>query len=112
VIDHLLADRERAAFLAVRTSPPNYILKELGERPSDPAKRQTWDRAVRGIEGYRQQHGIRDRDNALGAEPESRTGRAAREAQERRLRESQRELGREVTATRAQSLGKGMGIGR
>jgi hypothetical protein len=67
---------------------------------------------VRGIEGYRQQHGVVDRDNALGAEPKSQAGRAAREAQERRLRESQQELGREATATRTQTLSKGMGIGR
>ncbi|HEX3239653.1 MAG TPA: MobF family relaxase [Solirubrobacterales bacterium] len=112
VIDHVIAERERAAFLAARTSPSDYIVRELGERPTDPAKRQTWDRAVRGIEGYRQQHGIRDRDNLLGAEPESHAGRAARQAQERRLRQSQRELGRKVTATRTQSLSKGMGIGR
>jgi hypothetical protein len=67
VIDHLLAERQRVALTAARISPPAYITHELGERPSDPTKREAWDRAVRGIGGYRQQHGIGDRDNALGA---------------------------------------------
>lgn len=110
MIDHLLAERERAAFLAARTSPPDYIVKELGQRPADRAKQQTWDRAVRGIEGYRQQHGIVDRDNALGPKPDSHTGRATREAQERRLQSSQRELGR--GQGRERSVDRGIELGR
>ena len=40
---------------------PAYITAELGERPSDPARRATWDSAARGIETWRMEHGIRDR---------------------------------------------------
>jgi conjugative relaxase-like TrwC/TraI family protein len=102
VIDHLLAERERAAFTAARISPPAYIAREMGERPSDPVKQQAWDRAVRGIERYRQKHGVVDKDSPLGARPDSAAQRAAWEAQRRQLRQSQRSLeraqGRERTA--------------
>lgn len=58
VIDHLLSERERLAFAAARVRPPDYITKELGERPSDPRKREAWDKAVRGVEGYRLRNGV------------------------------------------------------
>jgi hypothetical protein len=92
VIDHLLAERERAALAAVRISPPDYIVRELGERPVEASRRATWDAAVRGIEGYRQQHGIRDRDTAIGAEPSDRTARRARERAAESIKRAQRRL--------------------
>ncbi len=92
VIDHLLAERERAALAAARISPPDYIVGELGERPVEASRRATWDAAVRGIEGYRQQHGIRDRDTALGAEPSDRAARRARERAAESIRRAQRRL--------------------
>ena len=66
VIESVLADRERLAATAARLSPPAYIKHELGERPSDPTKAREWDKAVRGVEGYRLRNGIRDKDKALG----------------------------------------------
>lgn len=92
MIDHLLAERERAALAAARVSPPDYIVEELGERPVEAARRATWDHAVRGIEGYRQQHGIRDRDTALGPQPSDRAARLARELAAESIRRSQRRL--------------------
>jgi conjugative relaxase-like TrwC/TraI family protein len=65
----ILAKRERMAFEAARVSPPRYITREIGERPSDPAKAAEWDKAVRGVEGYRLRNGVVDRDSALGPEP-------------------------------------------
>jgi conjugative relaxase-like TrwC/TraI family protein len=100
VIDYLLAERGRAELAALRISPPAYIVKELGERPSDLRKRVIWDRAAEGIEGYRKQHGIGDRDSALGRRPDRGRERAQWEAQQRRLRESQRRLGREQARSR------------
>jgi len=41
---------------------------ELGQRPSNPTKRQTWDRGVAQIEGYRQRHGVKDPSKAFGLE--------------------------------------------
>src|SRR5690606_37743574 len=88
VIEHLLAERERSTIAAVRISPPPYIDKELGERPTDPVKAREWDRAVRGIARYRERHGISDREHALGREPKDQVGRAHWRQQQRQLQES------------------------
>lgn len=93
VLDHLIAQRERAVLAAARISPPDYIIRELGERPADSAKQQVWDQAVRGIEGYRQHHGVVDRNSALGRRPQSGLERSEWESQRRELGESQRRLG-------------------
>ena len=71
-----LAELERAAATAARLSPPDHIKRELGERPSDPTKAAVWDRAVRGIEGYRVRNGVVDRDSALGPKPKDRAAQA------------------------------------
>ena len=115
VIDYLLAERQRAELAALRISPPTYIVKELGERPGDLRKRSTWDRAAQGIESYRKENRVRDRDkNALGARPDRGPKRAQWEAQQRRLRESQRRLGREQAHGREAQRGaqRSLGIGR
>lgn len=66
VADRVLAERRELAIIAARISPPAYVKSELGERPSDPAKRKGWDRGVSQIERYRQEHGIKDPSKALG----------------------------------------------
>ncbi|HEU4906054.1 MAG TPA: hypothetical protein VFT19_08070 [Solirubrobacterales bacterium] len=89
--ERILAERRELAVTATRIVPPAYITKELGERLSDPEKRRSWEAGVRTIEGYRQEHGVKDRDHALGQD----TSRSAERAREQaRLRQSQRELGR------------------
>ena len=55
VAEHLLSERERAAATAARLSPPDYIKRELGERPSDPTKARAWDKAVQGDRGLQGQ---------------------------------------------------------
>jgi hypothetical protein len=114
VIDYLLAERQRAELAALRISPPPYIVKELGERPNDLPKRSTWDRAAQAIESYRKENGVRDRDSALGPRPDHGAKRAQWEAQQRRLRESQRRLGREQAHSREAQRGaqRSLGIGR
>ena len=67
--NQILAERRELAITAARLSPPPYITKELGERPSDPERRKAWERGVEAIEAYRQEHGVTDRGRALGAEP-------------------------------------------
>ncbi len=91
----VLAEREERMMTAMRISPPDYIVKELGQRPTDPVKAKAWDNSVKGIEGYRQENGITDRQSALGLQPKTGAERARRESAERRLRESQRRLGLE-----------------
>jgi hypothetical protein len=112
VAEHLLAERERAAATAARISPPDYIKAELGERPSDPTKARAWDKAVRGIEGYRTRNGVRDRDNALGPKPKAHAAQAEQRRVRERLQRTQRQLGLKRQLQRAAKRSLGLGIGR
>ncbi|HET7416067.1 MAG TPA: MobF family relaxase [Solirubrobacterales bacterium] len=112
VAEHLLGERERAAATAARISPPDYITAELGERPGDPAKAATWDRAVRGVEGYRLRNGVVDRDSALGREPKEPAARAEQRRVRERLQLSQRQLGLQRQQQRSAERSLDLGIGR
>jgi conjugative relaxase-like TrwC/TraI family protein len=116
IADQLLATRSAQALTAARIEPPAYIVKELGQRPTDSAKAKTWDRGVQGIEGYRLEHGVKDTRNTFGHEPQDAAARAVREAAQRRLAEVQRRLGLEqqlaLTQQRTRSIERGFSIGR
>ncbi len=116
IAGHLLDTRSAQALAGARIKPPSYIVKELGERPDDPARAKAWDRGVRGIEGYRLEHRVKDTRNAFGREPQDAVARAVREAARRRLAEAQRRLGLEQqlakTKQRTRSIERGFGIGR
>jgi hypothetical protein len=103
-----LAKREAQMFTALGLKPPPYIVKELGERPSDWLKREAWDQAVGRLEDYRQEHGVTDWRSALGHEPKGAAQREARKSAEASLRRAQRDLG----LKRAQGRSKELGIGR
>lgn len=111
VVAQVLAERRELAVIAVRIAPPAYVTKELGERPADPEKRRSWEAGVRTIEGYRQEHGVKDPDHAFGRDT-SRSAERAREQAQQRLRQSQRELGRIKEAARTRDMGFSLGIGR
>jgi conjugative relaxase-like TrwC/TraI family protein len=91
--DLVLAERRQAAITAAKLSPPAYITAELGERPSDPEKRRSWDKGVSEIERYRQEHGIRDPEHALGREHGTEHDWSREQARER-LQQRQVELRR------------------
>jgi conjugative relaxase-like TrwC/TraI family protein len=110
VADQVLAERRQLAITAAQIAPPAYIRNELGERPSDPAKRQAWNRGVAQIETYRQQHGVKDPSRALGQEARRAAERARQREVQRRLLETQRELGLGQFAARARALGRSMSI--
>ncbi|HWM55523.1 MAG TPA: MobF family relaxase [Solirubrobacterales bacterium] len=112
VANQVLAQRRELAIVAARISPPAYVKAELGERPSDPVKREAWDRGLSQIERYRQDHGIKDPFRAFGAEAKQGAERARQEATRRRLLETQRMLGLGQHAGRARDLGRDLGIGR
>ncbi len=112
VAEQVLAQRCELAVIAARISAPVYVKAELGERPSDPAKRKAWDRGVSQIERYRQEHGVKDPNRALGREAKRGAERARQEATWRRIREAQRALGLGQHAARARQLGRGLSIGR
>ncbi len=105
VVEHLIAERQRLAVAAIRISPPTYVTKTLGERPIEPVKRDAWDRAVRGIKGYRRENGIVDKDSALGARPEGRGEQRRWEHQRSQLRRSQQALEQFQSASRVKGLG-------
>ncbi len=107
----VLAERRELAITAARISPPPYIARELGERPSDPAKRKAWERGLKTIETFHQDNGITDNRHALGEAQRGRE-RAAQDAARRRLREAQRELGRGPQAVQGRQRGIDLGIGR
>jgi conjugative relaxase-like TrwC/TraI family protein len=107
----VLAERRELAIIAARIAPPAYITKELGERPSDPSKQQSWEAGVKTVESYRQEHGVKDPNHALGRDS-GRNAERAREQARQRLRQSQRELRRVKEAARVRDMGRSMGIGR
>ncbi len=110
-VDGVLAERRAPQVAAAQVAPPPYIVRELGERPADPVKRECWDSGVRKIESYRQEHGVTDKSRAFGTRPQE---RSARKAAERSLRRIQRELGlkRQLARARRAERGIGRGIGR
>jgi conjugative relaxase-like TrwC/TraI family protein len=110
-IDAVLAQRRELAVTAARVSPPNYIAKELGERPTEPEQRWDWDRGVEQIERYRQEHGIKDTEHAFGKEPKDQTQRLEREIAQERLQDTQRELGLGRGAEHSHDLGQELGGG-
>jgi conjugative relaxase-like TrwC/TraI family protein len=100
----LLEARSAQALTAARIEPPSYIVKELGERPTDPAEARAWDRGVQGVERYRLEHGVRDKSNAFGHEPQDALARMTREAAQRRLGEVQRKLNLEHQLDRTREI--------
>ena len=110
VAEHLLAERVRAATTAARLSPPGYIKSELGERPRDAAKAREWDKAVRGIEGYRLKNGVVDRHKALGPKTKDSSRQQEQAEARRRIERAQRRLNR--SQQRAAERSARLGIGR
>jgi conjugative relaxase-like TrwC/TraI family protein len=110
VIESVLAERERLAAAAARLSPPDYLTRELGERPGDPRKAAEWDKAVRGIEGYRLRNGVVDRDSALGPKPQDRSAAREQAEAQRQIERAQRQL--QVQRNRVQQHEIHLGVGR
>ena len=108
VIDYLLAERQRAELVALRTPAAN-IVKELGERPTTSASARPGTARRRGSRaiGRERHQGQRQRARALTL---SWSERAQGEAQQRRLRKSQGRLGREQTQSREAQRGMGTAL--
>jgi conjugative relaxase-like TrwC/TraI family protein len=107
VIDQAIEARTSARMAAVRLDPPDYITAELGERPTEPGRRRTWDSASGEIEAWRMEHGIRDRDTAFGLEPERGSDRRSHRSAEQAIRRARRELGLEQVRAREQAIEMG-----
>jgi conjugative relaxase-like TrwC/TraI family protein len=90
--EQLLGQRAAQALPAARIEPPSYIVKELGERPAEPAKARVWDQGVREIEGYRLEHGVTDAARVFGPKPPDPGERLERRDATRKLADHQRRL--------------------
>jgi conjugative relaxase-like TrwC/TraI family protein len=90
--EQLLARRAAQALAIARIEPPSYIVKELGERPTEPAKARVWDQGVREVESYRLEHGVTDTARVFGPKPPEPGERLERRNAERRLADHQRRL--------------------
>ncbi len=112
VAEHVLSERARVAATAARISPPDYITKELGERPDDPKKAAAWDRGVSQIERYRTENGVVDRDNALGPKPQERHAEQQQQQARQALERTQRQLQLLRQRQRAVEHSMDLGIGR
>ncbi|MEX2556386.1 MAG: MobF family relaxase [Actinomycetota bacterium] len=110
-VDLVLSERHRTAITAAQLAPPKYVVGELGERPGDPAQRRSWDRGVAVIEGYRQEHGVTDRESAFGKEPHDAIERSHWQEQRTRLADQQRVLQRQQGHSLEHDLDHGMEIG-
>jgi hypothetical protein len=110
-VDLVLSERHRIAITAVQLAPPEYVVRELGERPSDPVQREPWDRGVAVIEGYRQEYGVTDRRDALGKEPRHAIERSHWQEQRTRLAEQQRALQRQQGHAIELDIDHGMDMG-
>jgi conjugative relaxase-like TrwC/TraI family protein len=111
VAERVLAERCELAITAARIAPPPYLIKELGERPSDPAKRQVWDQGIAEIERYRHENGITDARRPFGEEQKAPVDRAIQQSAERQLREAQQVLGRGRQASRELDRGMSLEVG-
>lgn len=113
-VEEVLATREQLTRTAARIAPPDYIVAELGQRPSNPAEAKAWDRGLAVIETYRRDNGVADRASAFGPQPQGGAAQARqRKAMERTAR-LQRQL-REVAVqkrVKERSVERSMGIGR
>jgi conjugative relaxase-like TrwC/TraI family protein len=103
VIDQAIEERLTARMAVVRSDPPAYITTELGERPTDPGRRQTWESAVRGIESWRMENGVGDHDSALGPR-QADADHTSRQFAEQAVQRARRQLGLEQARAREQAM--------
>ncbi len=109
-IDRILDRREGMALAAARVSPGSYLIAELGERPEEGSAQVVWDRAAREVEGYRQRHGLLDRDTALGPVAQDHATRREQDRVERSIATARQELG--IGQEPTVEIGQTMEIGR
>jgi hypothetical protein len=107
-IGRILDRREDMALVAARVSPGAYLVAELGERPDEGQERIAWDRAAREIEGYRQRHGLLDRDTAIGPEAKDRATRREQVAVERSIATAREASGLEPLRGSERTMGIGV----
>jgi hypothetical protein len=90
--EQLLSQHAAQTLADARIEPPSYVVQDLGERPTEPAKARAWDQAVRDIERYRLEHGVSDTTKAFGPKPLEPDERMANKEARRSLADHQPRL--------------------
>jgi hypothetical protein len=113
-VEEVLTAREQMTRTAARIAPPQYIVAELGQRPTDPAEARAWDRGLTVIETYRRDNGVTDWVSAFGPAAKGGADKARQRKAIERTERVQRQL-REVAVrqrVRERSVERSFGIGR
>jgi Ti-type conjugative transfer relaxase TraA len=82
-IENELVLRNRALLRDRENELPKYLESAVGAVPERPSERNEWRQSVLAIEDYRDKHGIKDRNRALGGEPRNTDQRHEKERIER-----------------------------
>ena len=85
--------------------PGDWVRVTLGQAPTTPAGRRTWEHGVRALARYRLDHDVTDQTSALGEPPVERDERRAYDRAADTLAETERRLGREPSHERGSDLG-------
>lgn len=94
-MEHELAVRNKALLRDRENELPKYLESAVGPVPERPSERTEWRQSVLAIEDYRDKHGIKDRNRALGGEPRNTEQRQEKEQIERNIEDrNDRRLGR------------------
>jgi len=93
-----LSCRQRTRVMQVRhVEVPDYLVAELGDRPSEPKQRGVWDRAAVRIEHYRVSFGVTDSSSGLGERPRELRARSAYDLARRDVDAARNRLARDHT---------------
>ncbi len=113
LVEERIANLSRREVAAGRLDANEIIYKTLGPFPAgEPAKALAWGRGANAIALYRQRHGVRDPDRALGRQPRSATARAERARARRTIEAARQRLGRARDRSAQRQAAKGISIGR
>jgi hypothetical protein len=90
---------------------PEYLIAELGERPSSPRERGVWDRAAVRIEHYRVSFDVGDPARALGDRPHEQRARGAYDQTRRDIDAAKKQLARDRARERSLPRQRQMTLG-
>jgi hypothetical protein len=118
VRNELISRSTRRMLTARHVDAPEYLRRELGDRPTSLQERGVWDRAAVRIEHYRVSFNVADPTHALGDRPHEVRARGAYDQARRDIAAATKQLARQrardrgAAASRARPRQMTLGIGR